>query len=105
MSDNRGWFPIHEAASNGNHPCVLYLATTEGVDLDIQTHEGETALFLALSKGHLDVVNSLVLLGATMKPNHEEVNPLVAALKGRSLECARVGKIPANAGLVIGRKL
>ena len=45
--DNRGWGPLHHAASNGHEDCVKFLGSLEMVDINARTWEGETALFLA----------------------------------------------------------
>ena len=45
--DNRGWGPLHHAASNGHEDCVKFLGELEMVDINARTWEGETALFLA----------------------------------------------------------
>ena len=91
VSDNRGWFPIHEAASQGNHHCFQLLTSNRNTELNSETYSGETALFLALAGGHVDMVTALLQCGAVMKCNIEEESPLVAAVKGGSVDCVRVG--------------
>ncbi|XP_055495797.1 ankyrin repeat and SOCS box protein 3 isoform X1 [Leucoraja erinacea] len=86
IADNRGWYPIHEAASHTTLKCLRLLlhkaSLTSGVEL--KTYEGETALHLAAKHGHLKIVQILLQAGAN--PNavtNENVTPLfLAAEKG-----------------------
>lgn len=62
LEDASGWTPIHIAASVGN-PQILDLlmkASAETPDIDLVTGQGTTALYLAISKNHYDVVRKLV---------------------------------------------
>lgn len=45
--DNRGWGPLHWAASSGQVEVIRLLGALEEVDIDARTWEGETPLFLA----------------------------------------------------------
>ena len=45
--DNRGWGPLHHAASLGHAEVVAFLGSLDTVSVDSRTWEGETALFLA----------------------------------------------------------
>ncbi|XP_078261911.1 ankyrin repeat and SOCS box protein 3 [Rhinoraja longicauda] len=86
ITDNRGWYPIHEAASHTTLKCLRLLvhkaSRTSGVEL--KTYEGETALHLAAKHGHLKIAKILLQAGAN--PNavtNENVTPLfLAAEKG-----------------------
>ncbi|XP_072907052.1 ankyrin repeat and SOCS box protein 3 [Hemitrygon akajei] len=82
IADNRGWYPIHEAASHKTLKCLRLLlqagSLTSGVEL--KTFEGETALHLAAKHGHLKIVQILLQAGAN--PNaitNENVTPLFLA--------------------------
>ena len=45
--DNRGWGPLHHAASLGHAEVVAFLGGLDTLSVDSRTWEGETALFLA----------------------------------------------------------
>ena len=58
---------------------------------DSRAYSGETALFLAAVKGHVECVKTLLEFGANVNVmNDEEVNLVVAAVKGGSVECFEV---------------
>ena len=92
VSDNRGWFPVHEAAAEGHCDCLQVLLEHRSEDLlDSRAYSGETPIFLATVKGHVDCVKILLRFGADVHvTNDEEVNLLVAAVKGGSAECLEV---------------
>ena len=92
VSDNRGWFPLHEAAAVGHNGCLRVLLEHKSDDLlNSRTYSGETPIFLASVNGHVDCVKTLLEFGADMNVmNDEEVNLLVAAVKGGSQECFEV---------------
>lgn len=91
ISDNRGWFPIHEAASRGNSECVIYLLQCENNHIDDQTYEGETPLFLAMKEGHTNVIQILLSEGANISVcNNEDVSVLTVAVENGDLNCVEV---------------
>lgn len=92
VSDNRGWFPLHEAASGGHKGCLQILLERSRDDLlNSRAYTGETPIFLATVNGHVDCVKTLLEFGADVNVvNDEEVNLIVAAVKGGSQECFKV---------------
>lgn len=59
--DNAGWTPMHIAAAVGNGEIVeLLMAHNPAPDVDLATGTGATALHLAVSKTHADIVHQLV---------------------------------------------
>ena len=93
VSDNFGWLPLHEAAREGHNGCLHVLLEHKSGDLlNSQAYStGETPIFLASRNGHVDCVKTLLEFGADVNiMNDEEVNLLVAAVKGGSLECFEV---------------
>lgn len=92
VSDNRGWFPLHEAATIGHNGCLHVLLEHNSDNLlNSRAYSGETPIFLASVNGHVDCVKTLLEFGADVNVmNDEEVNLLVAAVKGGSQECFEV---------------
>jgi len=90
--DNRGWEPIHEAAAAGNVDAISYLCVGAGVDINSQTWEGETPLFLACKNlpATKQAVYCLLKLRARVNlSTNENCTPLqYAAVKGE-LEVVR----------------
>ena len=61
MVDNSGWTPVHIAAAIGRSDILDVLLTHDPVpDIDLATGSGTTALHLAVSKNHYDVVKQLI---------------------------------------------
>lgn len=94
VTDNRGWFPVHEAADKGHSICLQVLLDHKSDDLlNSRTYCGETPIFLATLKGHIDCVKLLMAFGAQVNVmNDEEVDLLVAAVKGGNKECFEVSR-------------
>ncbi|KAK6455670.1 ankyrin repeat-containing domain protein [Scheffersomyces xylosifermentans] len=63
LQDASEWTPIHITASVGS-PSILDLlmnSTSETPDIDLTTGQGTTALHLAISKNHYDLVKKLII--------------------------------------------
>uniref|UniRef100_A0A4W3GUF9 Ankyrin repeat and SOCS box containing 3 n=1 Tax=Callorhinchus milii TaxID=7868 RepID=A0A4W3GUF9_CALMI len=90
IADNRGWRPIHEAASRNHLRCLRLLLQTAPSTACIKTFEGETALHLAAKCGHLKNVNCLLKAG--IDPNEvtkENTTPLFLAVEKGDLAVIR----------------
>ncbi|XP_048391672.1 ankyrin repeat and SOCS box protein 3 isoform X3 [Stegostoma tigrinum] len=82
IADNRGWCPIHEAATHKSLRCLKLLihAASSAQCIDLKTFEGETALHLAAKCGHLKIVQILLKAGANLNAiTNENVTPLFLA--------------------------
>ncbi|XP_046564942.1 ankyrin repeat and SOCS box protein 3-like isoform X2 [Haliotis rubra] len=91
VRDNRGWRPIHEAASYGHPGCLEFLLRQDETDPDWVSFAEETALLLAARHCHLDCVR--VLLSFQADPNiatNEGFTPLWEATKMECYECCRL---------------
>lgn len=91
VKDNRGWTCLHEGAAQGHKGCVreILRAAAASSTLDFcsfvnsQTHEGETAMFLAAQYGQLSVVKLLLKAKADINlQTHDLSCPLYAAVDG-----------------------
>lgn len=61
MVDVSGWSPVHIVSSLGNDDVLLlFMATEPTPDINLATNSGTTALHLAVSKGHISTVKSIV---------------------------------------------
>ncbi|XP_002119985.2 ankyrin repeat domain-containing protein 16 [Ciona intestinalis] len=78
VKDNRGWFPIHEAASKGHTECVQLLIETalengevpsEIWPLPFDVMAAGSPLCLAVAGGHLNTVEILLTLCQTNEPD------------------------------------
>ncbi|XP_033102510.1 ankyrin repeat and SOCS box protein 3-like [Anneissia japonica] len=91
IPDNRGWFPLHEAAAAGNTDCIQILLNHEETEVDWQTFEGETALYLAASGGHAEAVEELLKACATIDlANNESGTPLFQASNHNHEACVKL---------------
>ena len=92
VCDNRGWYPIHDAAAAGKAGCLRCLLEYGSKDLlNTQSYNGETPAFLAAINGKIECVKTLLEFGADVNvSNHEDVSLLVAAVSGESKECVKV---------------
>lgn len=80
------------AAETNDAACKKRLALIpKGIfPINKENNAGKPALLIASEKGHLEVVNILISLGASVDaPDNEGVAPLYAAAKGNHLEVAR----------------
>ena len=64
VSQDRLTTPLMEASVNGEEEIVQTLLEA-GADLDLQSHNGQTALMMAISEGHRSVAEKLLEHGAT----------------------------------------
>ncbi|XP_041073393.1 ankyrin repeat and SOCS box protein 3 isoform X3 [Carcharodon carcharias] len=92
IADNRGWCPIHEAATHKSLRCLRLLihAASSTPCIELKTFEGETALHLAAKCGHLKIVQILLKAGAD--PNavtNENITPLFLATEKGHIAVAR----------------
>ena len=63
--DNAGWGPLHYAAFEG-HSIIVRLVGGAGAELDMLDCDGKSALHLACSEAHYDVVVQLLRAGASV---------------------------------------
>ncbi|XP_022089011.1 ankyrin repeat and SOCS box protein 3-like [Acanthaster planci] len=89
VHDNRGWSPLHEAASTRKYDCVRILLTKlSKEDVNARTWEGETATFFAAKTGHLKILRLLVKHGGDPNiSNNEDGSPILQAVSGNHKDC------------------
>ncbi|UYV64822.1 ASB3 [Cordylochernes scorpioides] len=96
VADNRGWRPLHEAAASlDSLKCLRELLRHRNLDLNWRTHEGESALMLAVRRQPAEMayraVKMLLRHGANPDlADSEEETPLLAALRSRHQAAAEV---------------
>ncbi len=72
-ADEAGWTTLHIAASIGNKKLVqLLLSHDPPASVKTVANSGQTPLFVAVSKGHLEIVN--ILLDAKASPSAKDRN-------------------------------
>lgn len=75
--------PLHRAALHGR-PRTIRLLVEAGADIEAREAEGETALFVAAGRGHLEGVDMLMALGAQPDARAASgLTPVLAAITGR----------------------
>lgn len=72
--------PLHAAASNGSVDCLKLLMADDQVDMNSQTSDGSTALYIAVFSGHKDCVKLLL--------KNRKANPTLAVNNVTPLEAA-----------------
>lgn len=61
MVDESGWTPVHIVCAVGNNEALgLFMAKEPIPDINLATGQGTTALHLAVSKGHVEVVKLIL---------------------------------------------
>ncbi|HNW12634.1 MAG TPA: ankyrin repeat domain-containing protein, partial [Candidatus Rifleibacterium sp.] len=55
QADNDGWAPLHLAAQQGHFPAVQSLLNA-GADKTVKSENGQTALDLAVSQNHKEII-------------------------------------------------
>ncbi|XP_072363982.1 ankyrin repeat and SOCS box protein 3 isoform X4 [Scyliorhinus torazame] len=93
IADNRGWCPIHEAATHKSVRCLRLLihAASSTPCIELKTFEGETALHLAAKCGHVKIVQILLKAGADANAKtNENITPLFLATEKGHIAVARI---------------
>ncbi|XP_038666178.1 ankyrin repeat and SOCS box protein 3 isoform X4 [Scyliorhinus canicula] len=93
IADNRGWCPIHEAATHKSVRCLRLLihAASSTPYIELKTFEGETALHLAAKCGHVKIVQILLKAGADANAKtNENITPLFLATEKGHIAVARI---------------
>lgn len=83
VRDNRGWSPLHEAAAHNSSKCmkVLLAFMEDPEDINLQTFEGETPLFLTGMSNCDESMKVLLENGANVNiANHMDQTPLMKLL-------------------------
>eukprot|EP01132_Coremiostelium_polycephalum_P008008 gene8008-9853_t len=76
----RGWTPMMLAAQQGHIEILDLLLELKNIDCNIQSSEGNTALFIACSHSRRDIVRNLLSRGANPNiVNKQGVSPLMMA--------------------------
>ncbi|KDO16858.1 hypothetical protein SPRG_17660 [Saprolegnia parasitica CBS 223.65] len=77
---------LHRARRASGHIDVCHLLLGAGVDVDVRTRYGSTALSKAAEAGHAAIVDALLAAGATSSPNALGKTPFeLAQAKGHKL--------------------
>lgn len=88
--DDRGWTPLHSAASAGQDKLVKLLADA-GAEVNTFDREGRSALVLAADNGHVDSILALFEAGADVNlSNPRGWSPLNTAALSKQIEAVRL---------------
>ncbi len=83
-----GWATIHYLAFNNRADLLAILLEQPGIDIDLQTHQNQSALHLACTQGHHEVVALLLSKNADCYlGNQEAVLPIHKACLRASRSC------------------
>lgn len=89
--DNRGWTPLHEAASDDDFYDIAQLLISAGAYIDHKTVEGETPLVIACKNEAENVVKALLDAGCEVNTqNNECLTPLHIACSRRNQNIIRL---------------
>lgn len=87
LYDNHHWGPLHHAVSSYNVGCVRLLLKTKKIHTRHRSHEGCTALMVAIDKSppSLEIIRLLITNDAYLIdiPNNEDVYPIHLAIRQR----------------------
>lgn len=90
--DQGGWNALMEAAAGRDVEIVRFLIGVRGIDVNIRSRDGKTALSRAAERGYLAVVQALLLGGATcdnLKTGYLHVNKLLNWALENNMEAIR----------------
>ncbi|XP_043910993.1 ankyrin repeat and SOCS box protein 3 [Protopterus annectens] len=92
VADNRGWMPIHEAASRNTVGCLKLLiqAAPSRSYINAKSFEGETPLFLAARNGALKSAEVLLKAGADPNESADEETALFVAVEKGHTDVAKL---------------
>ena len=96
-SDEHHKIPLH-AAVNKQHADTLLLLLERGADVEFRSSNGQTPLYLASSRGHTNIVQSLISHSADLNAECDDIygpwqvvwTPLLVATRNGRLEVVRV---------------
>jgi ankyrin repeat protein len=81
ITDNGGWTPLMLAIEKGHPTTAQALLSVPGIDINAQTSDGVTALYLAALNGHYDLVKALIDQGGDVSIGaHDGWTPLMLAI-------------------------
>jgi ankyrin repeat protein len=83
--------PVHKAAKSGDLASIASILATNHSQVNIRDAEGRTALHLATTEGHVELVRFLIAQGANVNAKNERAEtPLHDAALGDQLEITRL---------------
>ena len=92
VADNDGRTPLMHAAGQDDATTVQVLLSEPEIDIDVKTHEGATALWIAAFNGEADIVKMLLEHGADIHLIVEKITAIhddLAETRLVSLECLK----------------